>query len=236
MHRHGFILAMLVGAGGLLIVLGSFLVLQFHTILTHYVGANDSQITVSSSNPPRLIAILQDTDIAITEIDSKGEPVRTVYSSSLLDNTPDFGLFAVPQEHYSGTAYMRSVQDAEENRLIIYPLDVATGKLAPWIINTMSDATTLSDNEEMLAVIDIEGNAQKITLYDLLTGTSVKSWTLGKDEWLSADPYDAANGYSGNGVRWTGATCFEHTVWKGVARRGTALTETEVRTFCNDGL
>ena len=225
---------MLLGAGGLLIVLGSFLVLEFRSIIAPYMGETKDEVTVVSTHAPRLLALVRGTDIVIAQVDNKGEIVRDIYTSSLIDATADFVLFAVPQEHYSGIAYVRSLQDTENNLLIIYPLDITSGKLGPWVINTTSDAITLSANEEQLAVIDAQGTAQKITLYDMLTGTAATSWTMAPGEWLSADPYAAPSGYGGHGVHWVSATCFEHTVWHGAARRGTPLTDSETRTFCNN--
>lgn len=214
-------------------VLGSFLVLEFRSIIAPYVGQpEDEAVSVVSSRAPRLLALVQDTNIVIAEINSKGETIRSIYSSSLTDETADFVLFAVPQEHYAGKAYVRSLQDTERNLLIIYPLEISTGKLGPWVVNTTSDTATLSANEELAAVIEAQGGSQKITLYDLLAGAAVTSWTLGPEEWLDADPYAAVTGYTGNGVHWTSPTCFEHTVWKGAARRGTPLTSSEIRTFC----
>lgn len=232
MHsKHAVTLLLLVAGAALVVVLGAVLSLE----LVHLAGPQAPRAVTTETpkikygKPPRLFTKIEGTDAVIVEVDDKGDTTRVVHTSSLVDPIADFTLFAIPQDHYQGTAYVRSLPDAETAQLIVYPLNVEAGTLGQSVLNTPADAHTLSTNQERVAVIDV-GTSRKINLFDLTTGALLTDWVLAEDEWL--EPTPKANVYSGTGVRWVNEQCFEHTIWIGNPRLEATLTTQEIRMFC----
>ena len=228
MHsKHAFILALMAGAGALLVVLGGFLSLEFLQAAEPYLSGRveaRAKKTKNDAEPvsaPQLITKLDGSSVQIVELDKDGLIVRTIYSSDLKDQIADFSLFAVPQTNYDGKAYVLSVQDAEGSTLIVYPLTVATGKISPAVINVASAKSTISPEQNRVAVINTTP-ANNITAYDVATGAVLASWTLAAGERLNEAAYTRA--YTGGGVRWTSNSCFDHAIWTN--------TDMQLRTFC----
>lgn len=218
--KQALIVALLAGAGALLVVLGGLLSLAFLEAAGPYLGGRETRDDSSSSSTPRFTTFTEDMRIVIVEIDQAGLPVRTVYTSDLQDQIADFTLFAVPQSTYSGKIYVQSVQDADSGALIVYPLNTETGKISPAILNVVSNRATLSPEQNRVAVINTT-QITNVSVYDLATGAIVASWTLDANERLT-EGYSRI--YGGNGVRWVDNSCFEHGVW--------VDNDMEIRTFC----
>ncbi len=232
MHsKHAVTLLLLVAGAALVVVLGAVLSLELVKLTEPRVSqvTNNEGPKIKYGKPPRLFTKIEGTDAVIVEVDEKGETTRVVHTSSLIDPIADFTLFAIPQDHYQGTAYVRSLPDAETAQLIVYPLNVEAGTLGQSVLNTPADVHTLSANQERVAVIDV-GTSRKINLFDLATGTLLTDWILAEDEWL--EPTSKANAYNGTGVRWVDEQCFEHTIWIGNPRLEATLTTQEIRMFC----
>ena len=222
MHsKHAFILALMSGAAALLIVFGGLIGLGIIEAAEPYLTGREAEVkTADTATAPTLTTKIEGDSAQIVQLDKAGQVISVVYTSDLNDQRADFSLFAVPQTTYNGQAYVQSVQDAAGSTLIVYPLNVASGKIAPAVINVTSQHTTVSPEQNRVAVINASPT-KNITAYDLATGTVLASWTLEASERLTESPSSV---YTGAGVRWTSNTCFDHTVWTAAGM--------ELRTFC----
>jgi|GEM_PF-1936686 len=221
--KHAFILALMAGAGALLVVLAGVLSIELLNAAEPYLSGKSAQVeNAKPVNAPQLITKLEGASVKIVEQDKNGRAVRTIYSSDLNDQLADFSLFAVPQTNYDGRVYVISVQDSEGATLIVYPLTVATGKISPAVINVTSNKATISPEQNRVASIT-SSPTNNLTAYDIATGTVLASWTLAANERLiEAAGYSRT--YTGSGVRWTSNSCFDHSVW--------VDNVMELRTFC----
>jgi hypothetical protein len=225
MHsKHGFILALMAGAGALVIVLAGFLTLEYIDQAEPYLsGRADDVDKQKNTEAPNLITKLEGSNVQIVEADRDGNTLRVITTSNLNDTLADFSLFAVPQHHYQGLAYVQAVQDAESATLIVYPLEVASGKLKAAVINTPSAKATVSADQTRVAVINLV-QAPQIVLFDISTGLPLASWSLAAGERLTPT---VSRAYTGEGAHFISTDCFEHPVWVGA--------ESETRLFCREG-
>jgi hypothetical protein len=222
--KHGFILALMAGAGALIVVLAGFLSLEYLNQAEPYLSGQDiAADSASPSEAPHLVTKLEGSTVQIVEADKNGDTLRVILSSDLHDDIADFSLFAVPTQHYQGFVYVQSVQDADGATLIVYPLEVASGKLKAAVINTPSSHATVSPDQTRVAVLTLS-QAPQIILFDITTGLPLASWSLAAGERLTST---ASRTYTGEGVRFTSSDCFEHTVWTAAA--------SDNRLFCLEG-
>ena len=104
----------------------------------YLTGLNDRRDDEPNSDVPNIVSIKDAASIQIAEVDEAGLTVRVIIYSDLTDGLADFDLFFVPKLNYHGFVYVRSLQDANADALIVYPLEVATGKLSAavhWVSN-----------------------------------------------------------------------------------------------------
>ncbi len=224
LSKHAFIIALLLGAAALIVVLGTFLSIEFAEQSQPYLSGSDTRRGDDKgiNTPPRFITELQGSNVAIVELDDHGMAVRTIYSSNLKDQVADFSLFAVPQINYQQIVYVQSIQDAGTSSLIVYPLNVSTGKMSQSVLNITSAESVVSDNQTRVAVITLSP-IQTVTIYDLTTGEVLGSWPLERGESLTESA--SARTYVGDGPIWTSADCVEHKIWS-------AGQVKEIRPFC----
>lgn len=129
--QQGLILALLAGAVALIVALGGLFSLSLINQAEPYLtGRVTTERDVSSNETPNIISQRDDENIRIVEVNDEGNVTRVIFNSDLSDGLADFELFAVPRENYQGFVYLQSVQDAESGNLIVYPLNVGTGKLS----------------------------------------------------------------------------------------------------------
>ena len=173
-HLMGSLL--LLAALAVIVVLFSFMVLEFNSLSRTYLPASmQAEIPAAIPDvPPRLDSKLVGSSATIAEVDKSGNTVRVIYSSSLTDDIADFSLFAVPQEHYEGLIYVRAIVDGDTPLLKVYPLEVANGKIKASTLNTTADNFLLSSDQELLGVLD----GKTATLYDIATGEALASQTF----------------------------------------------------------
>jgi hypothetical protein len=200
MHsKHAYILALMSGAAALLVVLTGLLGSALLESAEPYLSGRAQEVESNApASAPLFTTTVEGSNVRIVEVDKAGRPLRTIFSSDLNDAIADFSLLAVPQDSYAGNIYLQSVQDADGAVLIVYPLDVETGKLAPATLNVASNQAIISPEQDRVAVINTT-QAQNITAYDLATGTVLASWTPA-----------AGERFSETGVRWTSNNCFDH--------------------------
>jgi hypothetical protein len=195
--KQAFILAMLLGAIALLTCLLAFLSLAFLQAAQDYLPISRTRSDNYTANqPPNVMSRLQGSHVDLVELDKHGQIVRTIYRSDLEDQVADFSLLAVPQKNYQGYIFVQSRQDLESDLIIVYPLDVATGKILPASLNTSGQAALPSPLQDVVAVVNTTKTVTDITFYDLATGTELKTWSA-----------PAGTEYR----HWTTATCFEGT-------------------------
>lgn len=207
------ILCLLAGALAFIVTLGGLLFLDLSRRAEPYLtGHNDVDIRTQPTNAPRLETRVDGNQSNIVEVDAAGAVVRAIHSSEIKDRVVSFTLFAVPQTDYDGRVYVQSTQDAQSGTLIVYPLEVVSGKLSPAIINIPSSATAVSPDQSHVASISLSPT-KTITAFELATGTAVTSWTLAPNERISNDP-----------ATWISNACFELVV--------STSSGSETRTFC----
>ncbi len=223
MHsKHAFILALLAGAGALLLVFAVLIGLSLMQAAAPYLGGQSNQQTRTiNTKPPRLTTILVNDLTQIVEIDERDRVTRVLYTSALNDQVADFELLAVPQKNYTGQVYLQAVQDAENTSLIVYPLTVETGKLSPAVINAVSQHATVSPDQTRIVALNTRPT-DSFNMYDIATGTALQTWTLELVERLNEKTN--ASTYTGEGANWTSDDCFEHAVW--------VDADLESRAFC----
>lgn len=207
------VLALLAGALALVISIGGLLINDLVGRAQPYVfGHKTNQTTSSTQFIPKLDTRIDGDRSNIVEVDSAGRIVRVVYSSEIKSHAANFSLFAVPQTGYNGKAYLQSTQDASSGTLIIYPLDVVTGKLLPAVINAPSHQASVSPDQTRVAVLTLSPT-KTLTAFDLTSGTAVTSWTLAPNEHITNDP-----------ATWISNACFELVI--------STSSATETRIFC----
>lgn len=227
--KHAFIVALMAGAGALLVVFGGLLSISFLKAAEPYLGMREAKqqnkIGMMPKIVPHFTTKIEGGSAQIVEVDGAGQTLRVLYTSDLNDPIADFSLFAVPQERYAGKIYVQSVQDAEGATLIVYPLSVETGKMEPAVINTASNHATLSPQQDRVAIISTSPNTS-IAAYDLITGDQLAVWVLQTHERLSEKP-TYSRSYNGEGVHWVSNSCFDHAIW--------VDNVMEIRSFCING-
>lgn len=226
--KHGFILVLLASAGALLVMLGAVLSTAFLKTGEPYLTGREFKQPkeVAEEDVPLFATKTEGNIMSVVQVGAAGAVLKTIYTSDTTDRNADFELLAVPQTHYTGKIYVQSVQDAEDVALIIYPLDVVTGKISAATVNTLRDSATLSPEQNRVAVIS-NSPERKISVYDIITGTNLASWTLAANERLT-ESAGYGRAYTGDGVRWTSNICFDHNVW--------VNSVMELRTFCTDAV
>lgn len=209
-----FILALLAGASALIIVLGGLLVSNLRNSAEPYLSGHSAlEESPKSPNAPKLETRVEGNQSNIVEVDQAGQIVRVIHSSEIQAGVASFTLFAVPQTSYSGTVYLQSTQDANIGTLIVYPMDVATGKLSPAVLNVLSSGAAVSPKQSRVAVTPTSPD-KTFTIYDLATGASITSWIL-----------EATDRVTSEAVRFISDDCFETEISN---RDGV-----ETRTFCS---
>lgn len=189
-----FILATLIGAVALLTCLLGFISLEFLQAAARYSpNFENTDQTSTPITPPKLTTRFQDSHAEIIELDKHDQFARIVYSADLNDQITDFTLVAVPQTSYAGQAFVQSPQDTANGQVIIYPLDVVTGKIEAAILKTEGQAAIPSPDQTTLAIIDTTSTKTTITLFDLTSHQTLNSWVTP----------------AGNFKHWTSVTCFE---------------------------
>lgn len=208
------ILSLLVGATALLVTFGGLLTLSLFNHAEPYLSGKNRVKTepVKASTAPTLETRIDGNQSKIVEVDAAGAVVRVIHTSEIKDHVASFTLFAVPQLSYEGMAYIQSTQDANSGTLIVYPLDVATGKLSQAVLNVPSSRATVSPDQSRVAVISLTPT-RSITTFDIKTGASLGNWPLASNERISSTDVD-----------WLNNNCFDHEI--------TGSNGTEMRTFC----
>lgn len=207
--RQAFIISLFCGAAACLILATALFWVSFTQYAEPYLtGRSETAFSIVPTQAPTLITKTEAGRVDILEVDANGAPVRTIYTSVTSDRVADFTVFAVPVD-YHGYAYVEATQDLESSTLIVYPLNVNTGKLSPAVLNLSSSYTSVSPQQNRVTVMTL-GDEEKITTFDLSTGNAIASWTLGSHEHFTEHN---SYRYQGKGVTWQDNNCFTHTVW-----------------------
>lgn len=212
--KHALILALFAGATALLIVISGLLSLSLLEVAEPYLDTRgfkqpNQTDRAQKIKSPTFITKLEGTQAQIVELNDDGQVMNLIYVSELNDPVADFTLFAVPQINYSGKIYVQSMQDAKSKMLIVYPLEVATGKIGPATLNTPSNKASLSPNQNRVVVINVM-ETTNIIAYDITTGYQLGAWTLAADEHLNEQTEQT---YTEDGLHWTDNNCLEYSVW-----------------------
>jgi hypothetical protein len=186
--RQALALVLILAATGLIIALGGFLAIYF----IDYAQSLNAGLKTSPSHPPIFTTQTESGQSRIIMLDEDRTLIDVIYTADITDDVADFELFAVPQVDYTGTIYLKSQQDSNSDRLIIYPLDVSTKSIKPAVLKINAEQTALSPQQNQVAFITSTGTVE---IFDLKTGKNITQWDT--------------NGAKNDELKWQDNACLD---------------------------